>query len=146
LLAEYDRVDTKLLASNLDVREKDVIDMQMRLNGPDYSLDAPVGSDDDGDGVTRGSLIANQQAAVDDVLANDEIRQLFGEQLDAFKLTLRGRDLEIFQDRIMNENPITLQEIGDRYGISRERARQIESRIISNLKIFVKDHGIIDLE
>lgn len=146
LLAEYDRVDTKLLASNLDVREKDVIDMQMRLKGPDYSLDAPVGSDDDGDGVTRGSLIANQQAAVDDVLANDEIRQLFGEQLDAFKLTLRGRDLEIFQDRIMNENPITLQEIGDRYGISRERARQIESRIISNLKIFVKDHGIIDLE
>jgi RNA polymerase sigma-32 factor len=46
----------------------------------------------------------------------------------------------------MNENPVTLQEIGDRYGISRERARQIEARIVNNLKNFVKDKGVIDLE
>ena len=146
LLAEYDHVDTKLLAQNLDVREKDVIDMQMRLNGPDYSLDAPVGADDDGEGVTRGSMLKNQDPSVEDVLANDEIRNLFGEQLQNFRLTLKGRDLEIFDERIMNESPITLQEIGDRYGISRERARQIEARIISNLKNFVKDKGIIDLD
>ncbi len=146
LLAEYDHVDTKLLAQNLDVREKDVIDMQMRLNGPDYSLDAPVGADDDGEGVTRGSMLRNHDPSVEDVLANDEIRNLFGEQLQSFRLTLKGRDLEIFDERIMNESPITLQEIGDRYGISRERARQIEARIISNLKNFVKDKGIIDLD
>jgi RNA polymerase sigma-32 factor len=146
LLAEYDHVDTKLLAQNLDVREKDVVDMQMRLNGPDYSLDAPVGADDDGEGVTRGSMLRNHDPSVEDELANDEIRNLFGEQLQNFRLTLKGRDLEIFDERIMNDSPITLQEIGDRYGISRERARQIEARIISNLKNFVKDKGIIDLD
>ncbi len=146
LLAEYDHIDTKLLAANLDVREKDVIDMQMRLNGPDFSLDAPIGADDDGEGVTRGSMIPNQDPSVEDVLATNEIRNLFGEQLQTFRQTLRGRDLEIFDDRIMNENPVTLQEIGDRYKISRERARQIEARIVSNLKNFVKDAGIIDLE
>ena len=46
LLEEYDKVDTKLLAENLDVREKDVVEMQMRLNSPDFSLDAPVSSDE----------------------------------------------------------------------------------------------------
>jgi RNA polymerase sigma-32 factor len=146
LLAEYDRVDTKLLAANLDVREKDVIEMQMRLNGSDYSLDAPVGSDDDGEGVTRGSMLSDQQPSIEETLANNEIKSIFGEQVENFRQTLKGRDREIFEDRIMNENPVTLQEIGDRYGISRERARQIEARIVNNLKNFVKDKGVIDLD
>jgi RNA polymerase sigma-32 factor len=146
LLAAYDQIDTKLLAANLEVREKDVIDMQMRLNGPDYSLDAPLGGDEDSDGVTRGSLLANPGPSVEEVLVQDEIRHIFGEQLDSFRQTLKGRDLEIFRDRIMSENPVTLQEIGDRYGISRERARQIEARIVNNLRSFVKDKGIIDID
>ncbi len=136
----------KLLAANLDVREKDVIDMQMRLNGPDYSLDAPIGSDDEGEGMTRGSMLSDQEPSIEDTLANNELKSIFGEQLENFRQTLKGRDREIFEDRIMNENPVTLQEIGDRYGISRERARQIEARIVNNLKNFVKDKGIIDLD
>lgn len=146
LLQEYDHVDTKMLAASLDVKEKDVIDMQMRLSAPDFSLDAPVGGDDENEGTTRGSMLAAPGVSVEDQLLNEEIRSVFGEHLANFRQTLKGRDLEIFNDRILNENPLTLQEIGDRYGISRERARQIEVKIVQNLKNFVRDQGIIDVD
>lgn len=146
LLAEYDQVDTKLLAANLDVREKDVIDMQMRLNGSDFSLDAPVGSDDDGEGMTRGSMLAANEPSAEDLLMTEEIRNLFHDYLESFRLTLKGRDKEIFELRIMAEEPLTLQDIGYRYGISRERARQVEAKIVANLRAFVKNQGIIDIE
>jgi RNA polymerase sigma-32 factor len=71
---------------------------------------------------------------------------IFCEHLAEFKKTLSGRDLEIFDDRIINEQPLTLQQIGDKYAISRERARQIEARIIKRLKDFVQDKGIIDVD
>lgn len=144
LLQEYDRVDTKMLAASLDVKEKDVIEMQMRLSAPDFSLDAPIGDEEDGG--TRGSQLPHHQQSVEEVLAYEEIRSRFAEHLESFRQTLRDRDREIFDDRILSEHPVTLQDIGDRYGITRERARQLEAKIINNLKNFVKDQGIIDLD
>jgi RNA polymerase sigma-32 factor len=148
LLAEYDHVDTKLLAERLDVREKDVLEMQMRLSAPDFSLDAPLGyGDEDGsDGTTRGALLPSGGISVEEEIASNEIKAAFAEHLQEFKKTLKGRDLQVFEDRIMNDNPLTLQEIGDRYGITRERARQIEAKIMQSLKKFVKDQGIIDID
>ncbi|MFW7378278.1 MAG: RNA polymerase factor sigma-32 [Oligoflexus sp.] len=146
LLAEYDKVDTKLLAESLDVKEKEVIEMQMRLSAPDFSLDAPLRHDGDGEAPTRGATLASDDETAEEILVSNEIRNIFGEQVEEFKKTLKGRDLEIFEDRMLAEQPVTLQEIGDRYGISRERARQLESKIIKNLKKFVKDKGIIDVD
>lgn len=145
LLEEYDRVDTKLLAKNLNVKEKDVVEMQMRLSSPDYSLDTPVQRGNQ-DSVSHGSLLAADQPSAEDSLAEDEIVDLFSGHLSEFRTTLSGRDLEIFDDRIMAESPLTLQEIGDRYGISRERARQIEAKIVKSLKSFVEEKGVIDLD
>ncbi|MBF0441086.1 MAG: RNA polymerase factor sigma-32 [Oligoflexales bacterium] len=144
LLSEYDQLDTKLLAESLNVREKDVIEMQIRLNKSDVSLDAPSSSEEDSP--SRGSLIAHQAESVEEQLASSQIKEIFGEHLEEFRKTLKGRDLEIFNIRMINENPITLQELGDRYGITRERARQLESKILENLKKFVKEKGIIDVE
>jgi RNA polymerase sigma-32 factor len=143
LLQEYDEVDTKMLAESLNVREKDITDMQMRLQGPDFSLDAPLGEDD---GETRGSQLSLPEATIEENLAIEEIRQHFAEHIEEFRHTLKGRDLEIFQERIMAENPLTLQEIGDRYKVTRERARQLEAKVIARLKAFVKTQGIIDIE
>ncbi len=143
LLAEYDRVDTKMLAESLNVREKDVLDMQMRLSAPDFSLDAPISEDDS---ETRGSQLSLSEASIEDVLAADEIKRHFAEHIESFRQTLKGRDLEIFNDRITSEQPLTLQEIGDRYQITRERARQLEAKLIQKLKAFVRDQGIIDIE
>jgi RNA polymerase sigma-32 factor len=60
--------------------------------------------------------------------------------------TLKGSDLEIFDARLLAEEPLTLQELGDRYGITRERARQIEARIVQKLRDFVSKRGLLDAE
>ena len=143
LLAEYDRVDTKLLAENLDVKEKEVIEMQMRLAAPDYSLDAPIGQDDS-EGTTRGAMIPDQKAVdAEESLADGQLKEIFADHLDEFSQSLKGRDLEIYRERIIADSPVTLQELGDKYGISRERARQLEAKIIKNLKKFVAEKGVI---
>ncbi len=144
LLQEYDEVDTKMIAEILDVREKDVLEMQARLASPDLSLDAPLG--DDSDGPTRGAMLADDHEATDDMLANEETRAIFTEHLAAFRKTLKGRDIDIFDARLVAETPLTLQEIGDKYGISRERARQLEARILEKLRAYVDSRGMLDAE
>jgi RNA polymerase sigma-32 factor len=140
LLREYDEVTPKLLADNLNVREQDVLDMQIRLGSPDVSLDEPLSPDSD---ATREYLLADGSKAVDDVLADGQLLNIFEGHLLEFKSILNGRDLDIFNDRMLAEKPLTLQEIGERYGITRERARQIEARILKNLKEFVKEKGVM---
>ncbi len=147
LLNEYETVDTRLLAERLAVREKDVLEMQQRLAAPDISLDAPLtGNGSEDDLSSRNYFLASREPSVEDRLANHEIQEIFGESLKEFKETLKGRDLEIFNERLAAESPLTLQQIGDKYGITRERARQIESRIMNKLKEFVKNKGIIEID
>lgn len=143
LLAEYDHVDTKLLAAALDVKEKDVIEMQQRLAASDVSLDSPLS--DDPKSPTQGDVLAKDEPRIDDVLADEQIQKVFSEHLQEFRATLKGRDLEVFDTRMMAESPLTLQEIGDKYGITRERARQIETNILKKLKAFVRGKGQLDL-
>lgn len=142
LLQASDHVDTKLLAAALNVRERDVVDMQMRLSSPDLSLDGPI--DEDGKR-TREDTFADPQESIEDVLSAEEIRELFGEHLREFRKKLSGRDLEVFDTRMLAEEPLTLQQLGDKYGITRERARQIESRIVKKLKEFIVEKGEIDV-
>ena len=145
LLAEYDRVDPKMLAESLNVKESTVIEMQKRLSGGDVSLDAPVNFDDE-DGQTRGSLLAGETETAEEILAENQIKTVFADHLKEFKETLKGRELEIFEHRLLAESPLTLQELGDKYGITRERARQLEAKLIQKLKSFVVDQGIIDVD
>ena len=140
LLRDYETADTKLLAANLGVREKDVIAMQQRLGAADISFDAPVA---DGSDRINGDIIDVETSgkAADEQIADNEILEIFEGHLHEFKAQLKGRDLDVFNDRLMAERPLTLQELGDRYGISRERARQIEAKIMKNLKDFVRKKG-----
>lgn len=144
LLKEHDHVDAKLIAEHLSVSEKDVLEMQARLAGRDVSLDAPA-SDEPG-AVTRGAGIPADIATAEQLLADAEVRRIFESHIEAFRATLKGRDLQIFEARLVSEDPITLQEIGDRYGITRERARQIEARIIDKLRKFVAEQGLLNVD
>lgn len=144
LLNEYEHVDVKLLAESLDVKEKEVVEMQQRLQYGDVSLDAPVGGDGD-ESFTRGSLIPAAVESAEELALGEQLKSVFSEHIEEFTKTLTDRDLDIFQSRLLSEEPLTLQEIGDKYKISRERARQLEAKIIKNLKKFVKDKGIIDV-
>lgn len=125
------------IAKRLDVPEHEVVDMDRRLSGNELSLDAPVG-DAEGRGVSRVDLLPSGDARVDDALAGAEIDEMVRGRLRAFERTLTGKDIAIFRDRLVADEPATLQEIGDRYGISRERVRQLEKRLQDKLRVFLQ--------
>ena len=129
---------TALLAEKLDVTEKDVIEMERRLSAPEASLDAPLGSGDDGGERTRLDYIASEGDRPDRAVAQSEFAQLLRGKLEAFAATLEGREQTIFRERWLTDEPLTLQEIGDRYQVSRERARQLEKRMLDRLKKYLE--------
>ena len=129
---------TALLAEKLDVPEKEVIDMERRLSAPEASLDAPLGTGDD-DGVrTRMDYLPDDSDRPDRQVANSQFSELLKSKLEAFSKTLEGREQTIFRERWLTEDPLTLQEIGDRYQVSRERARQLEKRMLDRLKKYLE--------
>jgi RNA polymerase sigma-32 factor len=130
--------EAKLLAERLEVSEKEVTEMERRLGGSDLSLDAPVGRDDEG-GRSHLDLLESSGETRPDVAAEaDEFRTLLKAKLDEFAKTLSGREKTIFDERLHAETPLTLQEIGERYGISRERARQLEKRLSTKLREYLR--------
>jgi len=131
LIAQGFRPEARLLAERLDVKEKEVEEMSQRLGGGEVSLSAPVG--DNGKEV-YGSFLPDQRVAIDELLSEKENRELLLKKLKEYRGGLSGKELDIFDNRIMAENPLTLQELGDKYHISRERVRQIQERITNSIK------------
>jgi RNA polymerase sigma-32 factor len=129
--------EPKLLAERLDVPVAEVQSMQRRLAGADVSLDAPLQTDDSG-GASRIDYVSDNAAGPDTQVEEQQFSGLLKQKLATFGETLTGRDREIFELRTIAEEPLTLQEIGDRYGITRERARQIERRMMDRLRDYLR--------
>ena len=128
-----------LLAEKLDVAEKEVIEMERRLSAPEASLDAPLGSGNDDEGTrTRLDYLPSDDVRPDRAVAQSEFSELLRGKLEAFARTLEGREQTIFRERWLTDEPLTLQEIGDRYQVSRERARQLEKRMLDRLKKYLE--------
>jgi RNA polymerase sigma-32 factor len=126
------------IAKRLSVDEKEVIDMDRRLASGEASLDAPVG-DTDGRSVSRLELLPSGTSGPDTALEVREIGDLVRDRLARFRETLKGKDVLIFDKRMVAEDPLTLQELGDEFGISRERVRQLEARLTMKLRQYLKD-------
>ena len=128
----------KAIADRLNVDEKEVADMDVRLGSSETSLDAPVG-DPDGKQTSRVDLMPSAGEAADVMLADAELQNALRGKLATFRQTLKGKDLEIFDLRLAtHEDPLTLQELGDRFGVSRERVRQLEARLVGKLRQHLK--------
>jgi len=126
-------------AEKLDVTEKEVVEMERRLAAPEASLDAPIGASGDDDGTrTRLDYLPSEDERPDRAVAQSEFSQLLRGKLEAFSRTLEGREQTIFRERWLTDEPLTLQEIGDRYQVSRERARQLEKRMLDRLKKYLE--------
>ncbi|MEO6952051.1 MAG: RNA polymerase factor sigma-32 [Polyangia bacterium] len=125
------------LAKALNVSEREVIDMEKRLSGGDMSLDAPASRDED-DGRSKMETMEGSLPQPDAAVEGAEFRGLLRDKLGAFAGTLEGRERTIFEERLLNDQPKTLQEIGDKYDISRERARQLEKRLLDRLKVYLR--------
>lgn len=128
-----------LLAENLDVTEKEVVEMEKRLAAPDASLDAPMQSEDDGGSRTRMDFLPTEESERPDrQVAKSEFQELLRDKLQRFAATLEGREETIFRERWLTDTPSTLQQIGDIYGVSRERARQLEKRLLDRLRKYLE--------
>jgi len=127
--------DTKLLADRLNVRERDVIEMDQRLGNWELSLDQPIGPEQDG---TLLDVLPSQQAPADELIADNELRVLFRKKLVEFTKTLDEREEDILRNRLLSETPLTLDDLGAKYGITKERTRQLEARIIKRLRDYMK--------
>jgi RNA polymerase sigma-32 factor len=126
----------KLLASRLGVSPDEIIEMDQRLDGWDVSLDQPVKDDSD---TERMDLVSMESESVEDRLAQMEIAQILQRKIGEFRARLNEREQEIFEQRMLSDTPLTLQEIGDRYGVSKERIRQIENKLVKRLRAFIRE-------
>jgi RNA polymerase sigma-32 factor len=134
LEAEGFTAGPKLLAERLNVKEGEVIEMEQRLANRDLSTDVPIGEDGE---ATLLSFLPDTSANPEESVANAEYKHVVGEKIEDFAGTLKDKELVIFRERLLNEEPLTLREIGERYGISRERVRQIEDRLKKRLKEYL---------
>ena len=127
------------VAKSLNVPETDVADMDARLAASEKSLDAPVG-DAEGRSIAKVDMMPSLVDGPEALMADGELQSLLKDKLAEFRKTLAGKDKEIaiFDHRLVAEDPLTLQELGDKFGISRERVRQLEQRLTSRLRDFLR--------
>jgi len=137
-------VEPRLLAERLEVTEDDVRDMERRLAESDLSLDAPVQRESGG--ATYGDFLSAGGESAEAQVADTELRRVFMEQVHAFAETLTDpRDRRIVDERILAEEPKTLQELGDEFGVTRERVRQLEARLVARLRAYLQEN-LVDFE
>ncbi|MBI2606197.1 MAG: RNA polymerase factor sigma-32 [Deltaproteobacteria bacterium] len=128
----------KLLADRLHVREQDVREMEQRLGGQgsELRLNAPLGEIEGG--ATHMDSLPDRAESPEEMLAEHELLNILKKNLDEFATTLQEKELTVFSERMVSEHPKTLQEIADRFGLTRERARQIETRVLEKLREFYR--------
>jgi RNA polymerase sigma-32 factor len=124
----------KLLAQRLNVKEDEVVEMEQRLSSRDLSVDMPMGDDDE---ATLLHFLPDQKESPEEQIAETQYQQLLREKMEEFAGGLKDKELVIFRERLLNEEPLTLREIGEKYDISRERVRQIEERVKRKLKAYL---------
>jgi RNA polymerase sigma-32 factor len=123
--------NSETLSKSLDVSKEDVEEMSMRMGQSDLSLDSPFSEDTS---TTRMDLLPALEASIEDRLAQEEISDHLRTHIKTLIPKLNEKEKRILNERLLAQNPITLREIGDEYGITRERVRQIEARLLQKLR------------
>jgi RNA polymerase sigma-32 factor len=126
---------SKLLAENLGVDEQELLDVEKGMAGPDVSLDAPLGNEDN-DTHYIDTLHLMEQS-VDEKIAQGEFRDMLEKRFADFAETLSERERIILNHRLIADEPETLQQIADRYNISREAIRVAEKKLVTKLKKYM---------
>ena len=130
LEAQGIKPESGLLASRLDVREKDIIEMEQRFNGPDVSLESQISHDST---MEHKDLLAGTGPSVEDIAAKREVIEKIKDLLDKQKGSLCEREKVILEDRLLQDDSRSLKNIAEQFDISRERIRQIEARLLKKI-------------
>ncbi len=137
------RATPRRIAAELNVSKAEVVEMEKRFQNRDSSLNAPLPSRASGE---RLDIISDEAVDTEADIARKQLKGMVKETADRFKKQLDRRERVIFERRIYSGQPVTLQVLAERFGISRERVRQIESKILEKLRRFfmeeVPDHEV----
>ena len=123
----------KLLSQKLSVPEKDISSMKQRLTNRDVSLDQPVTDDPSSRMV---DLQSSEYQDLDETIHKKEELKMFRNNINNLKNELNKKELCVLDNRLLSDTPMTLQEIGDKFGVTRERVRQIEKKLLVKIKVF----------
>lgn len=121
----------KLLAEHFDTSEEDVVEVQKSLGAADKSIHQPVS---DGSNRQIEEILPAKSLDYADEMADRQVLERFHQAVDRFKIKLKPSDLTLIESRMLSDDPLTLQQIGDKHGITREAVRQAEVRLMKKLK------------
>jgi RNA polymerase sigma-32 factor len=135
---EFGEATPKMLAENLEVSEEDIA-VATVLRQPTLSLTAPRRASDD-DGRTLGDAIADKGVDVEGSVVHNNLMATVDREMKVFASTLDDeREAALWTERLIAEDPISLAALGERFGVSRERIRQIEARLKKRLKAYLTE-------
>ena len=124
----------KLIAQNLDVKENEVVEMDQRLGSWEYSLESPI---EEGSRYSHKDMISSGEDDSETLLGDSELRRLIFDKINTLKESLGAKERDILENRLLSDRPQTLQDIGERWDISRERVRQIEERLKKKIRTYL---------
>lgn len=129
------KAEPKLLAQRLNVKEKEVVEMGQRMDNWDVSLESPVRSDSDDE---QKNFLPSNGPGIESTVAGKEIKVKLAELLEVLKDKLNDKEKMILEKRLLTDEPMTLQNIADKFDISRERVRQIEVNLLKKMKKYLE--------
>jgi RNA polymerase sigma-32 factor len=135
LEAQGFKPEPKLLAERLNVKEKEVVEMSQRMDSWDVSLESPVKNDSDDE---QKSFIPSDDPSIESTIAGKQMKLRLAELLEQLKEHLNDKERMILEDRLLTDEPMTLQNIADKFDISRERVRQIEVNLLAKMKKYLE--------
>ena len=127
---------TKLLAERFGVEETEVIDVSASIGAMDVSIDTPAHPDST---MTPAQTLSQGGKSVEENVELQQFRQILNENIENFKGGLNPNEIEILEKRILSEDPLSLQEIGDQRGVTREAVRQAEQRLLKKFKTYIEE-------
>jgi RNA polymerase sigma-32 factor len=127
------QAETKLLAQRLNVKESEVFEMSQRMGGGDVSLESPVRADSEDE---QKSFLPSGGPGIEDMVAGSQMKAKLADMIMILKENLNAKETMILEERLLTDEPLTLQNIADKFDISRERVRQIEVNLLKKMKKF----------
>ena len=127
---------TKLLAERFGVDEGEIIDVSSSIGAMDVSIDTPIHS---GSTMTPAQILTDGKSLEVSAELN-QFQEILKKNIENFKNELNTKEIDILNQRVLSEDPLSLQEIGDQRGVTREAVRQAEQRLLKKFKTFIEEN------